>query len=413
MSMEASVVQDIATYELAGRQIVILSIVVLYLGTFINDRISFFRKNSIPASVTGGLVCSAIVAMLTYFSVVKLSFNLELRNLLLLFFFSTIGLNAKFRSLLTGGKALAVLLAACTIFLFIQNFVGISIATLVGSDPVLGLFGGSISLAGGHGTAIAWGEVASEMGIAGASGFGIACATFGLIAGGLLGGPVAVRLIRKKNLRPESSSEEMEAEAEAVECARRKKRLLSVEDLIGTILALALCVAFGDTVNRYLFGYDIRLPGFLTAMMAGLFITNVADPMRVKLNHDGIDIVGGVSLQMFLAMSLMSMDLLALADAAFLLMAVMVVQVAAAALFGVYVVFRLMGSDYDAAIITGGFLGLGLGATPVAIASMDAAAKKLGPSAKALLVVPLVGAFFIDLVNAVTIELLLKSPLLN
>lgn len=397
-------------YELMGREIVVLSILFLYLGEFITHRIAFFRKNNIPASVIGGLICSAAVALLAGFSIVQLTFNLELRNLLLLIFFSTIGLNAKFRSLARGGKALVVLVIACAVFLVLQNVIGVSVAMIFGEYPFMGLFGGSISLAGGHGTAIAWGEVAANDGIVGAPEFGIACATAGLILGGLLSGPIVGRLIQKRNLRPKRKPSKKTDTLSKRADKSPKEYSVSIDDVIDTVLALGLCLGLGDLVNHYLFHYKIRLPGFLTAMMVGVILTNIADVVKINLKHNAIDIIGGVSLQLFLTMSLMSINLLSLADSAVLLVTTMVIQSLAISFFAILVVFRMMGSNYDAAVITSGFIGLGLGATPVAIASMDAVSKKHGPSIKAFLVVPLVGAFFIDLINAVVIGGVQRLP---
>lgn len=398
----------VPTHEITGRQIVVLSILVLYLGKLMTNRVSFLVRNNIPASVTGGLICSIIIALLSGFGIVELTFNLDLRNLLLLFFFSTIGLTAKFSALAKGGKALFILVITCAVFLVVQNIVGVSAAAAYGKIPIFGLFGGSIPLAGGHGTAVAWGEVASSKGLIGASEFGIASATFGLILGGFLGGPIAARLIRKHGLTPNNDYNiEVNTIAEPV------KTHVTIEDVIGTILALGLCLGLGDAVNHYLFSYEIRLPGFLTAMLSGIVITNLADPLKIKLKPIAIDLIGGVSLQLFLVMSLMSMDLLSLADSAILLVVTMTIQSIVITFFAIHIIFRLMGKDYDAAVITGGFVGIGLGATPVGIANMAAVSDEHGPSVKALLIVPLVGGFFIDLINALTIETFLRMPFLR
>lgn len=169
-----------------------------------------------------------------------------------------------------------------------------------------------------------------------------------------------------------------------------------------------MCRGVGDAVNHHLFNYQIRLPGFLTALIAGVVITNLSDPLKIKLNHEGIDLLGGVSLQLFLSMNLMSMDLLSLIGSAIVLVVTMALQIILASFFVTRVVFRMMGRDYDAALVVGGFFDLGMGATPVAIASMDAASKEHGPSLKALLIVPLVGVFFVDLINAATIDAFLR-----
>ncbi|MAE67795.1 MAG: sodium/glutamate symporter [Phycisphaeraceae bacterium] len=399
-------------HEISGTQIVVLAILVLYLGEFITRHVRFLRDNNIPTPVTGGLVCSIAVALISWLGDFSISFDLSLRDTLLLIFFSTIGLGARMRTLVTGGRALVVLVIGCAAFLVVQDITGIAVAMLTDRHPGFGLLGGSISFAGGHGTAIAWGEEATKAGLVGASEFGIACATFGLIFGGLLGGPVAGRLIRRHRLEPRSDEAATPESAKTDDTAMDDDHV-HVNDIIGTILALGLCLGFGDTVNRYLFAQDIKLPGFLTAMMVGIVLTNLADPLKFKLSKPAIDLVGGVSLQLFLTMSLMSMDLLSLMESASVLLMIVLAQSLVITCFAVFVVFRIMGRDYDAAVISGGFMGMGLGATPVAIANMDAITRKYGPSTKALLVVPLVGAFFIDIVNAAVIKFFIGLPILQ
>jgi ESS family glutamate:Na+ symporter len=396
-------------WELQGKHILVMAILVLYLGKFLKSKSDFLQRNNIPASVIGGVLCSVVVSILIGFGVISLGFDMHLRNVLLLTFFSAIGLTSKFKSLIHGGKELIIFVIACALFLVLQNTIGVLLAVVLGEPPVLGLFAGSISFAGGHGTAIGWGNTATEMGLHGAAELGMACATFGLILGGLLGGPVASRLIKKNGLSGENSYNTVNQSLEDPDT--RPRKFITIDDVIGTLLALGLCLAMGDAVNSFLDAREILLPGFLTAMMTGLFISNVVAPLKIiKLRKNVIEIIGGVSLQLFLCMSLMTMNLISLADSALLLLLVAGVQVVAIILFAQHVVFRMMGKDYDAAVMVGGFIGMGLGATPVAIASMDAVATRHGPSLKALLVVPLVGAFFIDIINAATITGFLKLP---
>jgi ESS family glutamate:Na+ symporter len=399
-------------WALEGRHIIVMAILVLYLGKFLKSKSDFLQRNNIPASVIGGVICSIVVSILIGLHVISLDFNLELRNVLLLMFFSSIGLTSKFKSLIHGGKELIIFVIACALFLVLQNAVGIVLAKLLGQPPILGLFAGSISFAGGHGTAIGWGRTATEAGVQGAAELGMACATFGLILGGLLGGPIASRLIKKHGLSGEDSYDSVNHSLEEPET--RPRKYISIDDVIGTLLAFGLCLALGDMVNGFFESKSIPLPGFLTAMMVGLLLSNVAAPMKViKLRKNVIEIIGGVCLQLFLCMSLMSMNLISLANSALLLLLVATVQVALIIFFATHVVFRMMGKDYDAAVMVGGFIGMGLGATPVAIASMDAVATRHGPSFKALLVVPLVGAFFIDIINAGVIQGFLSLPLLG
>ncbi len=403
--------QEISRHvEIGGNLIVVVGVLVLFLGEFITRHVTFLREINIPTPVTGGLICSVAIAVLAAVGGVNVDFDLTLRDSLLLVFFSTIGLGARLETLATAGKALGILLVACTVFLVLQDVTGIAVALIAGEHPAYGLLGGSVSFAGGHGTAIAWGQEARNAGLEGAAEFGIACATLGLIVGGLVGGPVAGRLIARHGLREQADAAKLSAEPQSEERDSTMSRV-TVNDAIGTILALAICVGLGDIVNRFLFARDIKLPGFLTAMMVGILLTNLVTPLKFRLSKPTIDLVSGVSLQLFLTMSLMSMDLVSLAASASFLLMIVIAQMLAVTFFSTFVIFRIMGRDYDAAVISGGFVGMGLGATPVAIANMDAITRKYGTSAKAFLVVPLVGAFFIDIANAVVIKSFLRLSL--
>ena len=234
----------------------------------------------------------------------------------------------------------------------------------------------------------------------GAGELGIAFATFGLVAGGVLGGPIARRLLEKNNLSgPKAEENDSEQIADADDGAAGE-----LYSILTVILILTICVAIGDSVNRFLFDKGVLLPGFLTAMFVGIFITNAADMLRLRINAATVGKFGEVALNIFLAMSLMSMQLWVIAGAVGPIMIALIVQMMVINLFATFIVFRVMGRDYDAAVMSAGFVGLGLGATPVAIANMDSVTQRYGPSAKAFLVVPLVGAFFIDVLNAGTIK---------
>jgi ESS family glutamate:Na+ symporter len=398
------------TYEAQGVDVLVLSIIVWFLGTWLTTKIKFLKAYSIPPAVTGGLICSTVVALVFVFSGVEVSFDMRLRDICLLVFFSTIGLSAKLSLLKEGGKALFVLLAAAAVFLVIQDLTGVLLMKVMGHHPGYGLFGGSISFAGGHGTAIAWGQVAEDAGLTRAGEIGIACATFGLIAGGVVGGPIGEWLIKKHKLTP---SKEGANDARTEDGTANLSPAPSVPAALWSLLLLAVCLGAGNLVNQVLFSHDIMLPGFLTAMMVGILITNGADLLKVPVYSKDIDRFGDICLQLFLCMSLMSMQLWTLAQAMGPILLILLFQMTVITLFAVFVIFRLMGRDYDAAVISAGFTGLGLGATPVGIANMQAVTTKYGVSRKAFLVVPLVGAFFIDLVNAAVIKLFIASPLLQ
>ncbi|MEM1023742.1 MAG: sodium/glutamate symporter [Myxococcota bacterium] len=395
--------------ELSGADFLIGSVLVLWLGQSLNRYVGFLGRNHVPIAVTGGLVFSLVSMAGQQLLGFDLSYDMRSRDLLLLVFFSTVGLSAKLRTLKEGGPTLAVLVVLAACFLVIQDFAGVTLALLLGDHPAYGLFAGSISFAGGHGTAIAWGKVAEESGLDQASEAGIAFATLGLIIGGLLGGPLAGRLVDRmpEEMRPKGPDETPGRSAETIQ------KDVQLHDVLGTVLALALCVSLGDIVNRLLVDVGLRLPGFLTSMAVGILIANVGDLLGSALNHRVVSIHSDVSLNIFLAMSLMSMDLSALSRGAVPIILALIIQVSVMTTFAVLVVYRIMGRDYDAAVIAGGFVGLGLGATPVAIANMHAITSRYGLSPKAFLVVPLVGAFFIDLLNAVVIKFFLSLPIME
>ena len=392
--------ETLTQYEMQPIHVLMLSILVLYLGLYLNRKIRFLSEYYIPPAVTGGLICSVIVAVIYAAADLEIAFDMQIRDVLLLVFFSTIGLTAKLRTLVSGGKALAVLIVVAGVFLVFQNVTGVLLAMAFGDHPGYGLMGGSISFAGGHGTSIAWGAEAEAAGLEQASAVGIAFATFGLIAGGLLGGPVAHWLIERNRIEPDPNAAAAQFEEESADDGRAGELF----NILTAILMLALCVALGDSVNRFLFDKGVLLPGFLTAMAVGIAITNFSDVFRYEIHPVTIDKFGEVALSIFLAMSLMSMQLWTLATAVGPIIVVLMAQMLLITLVVVFVVFRVMGRDYDACVISSGFVGLGLGATPVAIANMDALTMRFGPSPKAFLVVPLVGAFFIDILNALVIK---------
>ncbi|QDT43326.1 Sodium/glutamate symport carrier protein [Gimesia alba] len=390
--------------EVSVTQTLIISILVLYVGSFLIDHLRWLSKYNIPSAVVGGILCSLIVAIYYTATGREITFDLALRDLLLLVFFSTIGLSAKLRTLADGGIALGKMLLISILFLVLQNVAGIGVAALFGFNSGYGLMAGSISFAGGFGTAISWGEVAREAGLHGATEAGIACATFGLIAGGLIGGPLAEYLIQKNRLNGEIEPESPENETES----GTSSIPVTIEGMLGTILALAICVSAGDVVNQWLHTKGLGLPGFLTALFVGIVLTNTLDLFQKELHSNAIRLCGDISLELFLSMSLMSMQLWTLASSVGPLLTVVVAQILVMALIAYHIVFRFMGRNYDAAVMSGGFIGLGLGATPVAMANMNALVKKYGASPQAFLVIPLMGAFFIDIANAMILRLFLS-----
>jgi ESS family glutamate:Na+ symporter len=388
-----------------------IAIIVLFLGVFLTLRIPFLKNNFIPAAVTGGILTAAFVWLLRDGFGIAFEFDMSPRDLLLLVFFSTVGLSVKFSTLVSGGKTLPLLVVAAGVFLVLQNTVGVGIAMLLGADPVYGLMAGSISFAGGHGTSIAWGTDFEASGLAGASTIGLAFSTFGLVSGGLIGGPIAGQLIKRFSVKTDRADQNAPVvieseEASSIDEPRGERQWLF--DVMTTLFLLAVCVSLGDIVNRYASDYGVKVPGFLTAMFVGILLNNVTGVLRRPAAAETVNRFGTVSLHLFLAMSMMSVELWTLGGAFQAITLVLFAQVLLMTVFAMLVIFFIAGRDYDAVVIAAGFSGLGLGATPVAIANMTAVTSTYGPSPKAMLLVPLIGAFFIDLLNAGTIQFFLR-----
>ena len=379
----------------------VVSIGVLWLGAFLTGRVGFLGRFHIPIAVTGGLVLSVLLAALDLGVGIRVSFDLDLRDTLLLVFFSTIGLSAKLQLLKEGGRLLGILGAATLLFLVLQNAVGVGTATLLGLPWVNGLIGGSISLAGGHGTAITWGAMAAQAGFPGATSLGLAFATLGLVAGGVVGGPIAEHLIRRHGLESGAADS---ASTTIAEPDTELEVSVTSKKVIRSLLLLAICFGSGAELNHWLGETGAVVPGFLTAMAVGIVLTNLADVTHQRLDEETLDLFGEVSLHLFLAMSLMSMPLAQLAGELGAVLVILVAQAITIVAFVIFVVFRLAGRDYDAAVIASGFAGLGLGATPVGVANMNAVTSRFGPSPKAFLVVPLIGAFVLDILSAMVIQ---------
>ena len=395
--------------ELGPRQTVIVAILVLFLGKYLTSKIAFLREYNIPEPVSGGLIASILFGILFGAFDLEFQFALGLRDTLLIMFFTTIGLSSKFSTLIQGGKPLLILLVVAVAYLFIQNFTGLAVAQVTGQPAEIGLLGGSVSLSGGHGTAIAWApRFIDQYGITNAMEVGIACATFGLILGGVIGGPIAKFLITRYRLSPSHDR------ALTIGVPHeRGETPIDYQHMLNVILIISASIGAGLSLNALVGGWGLNLPDFVACLFAGILVTNLG-PLVFRRVHwpersKSLALISDLSLGLFLAMSLMSLQLWTLAGLGGSILLLLVAQVVVITLFVVFVVFRLMGRDYDAAVMSAGYAGLVLGATPTAIANMTAVTEKFGASAKAFVVVPLVGAFFIDIANALIIQFLLDT----
>jgi ESS family glutamate:Na+ symporter len=391
---------------------VTIGIVVLFVGKRLNDAFRFLREFSIPEPVTGGLLCSLLIALVYLITDIEIEFELTTRDVLLVYFFTTIGINSSLKDLIKGGKPLVILLAITIGYMVLQNLTGISVAKMFGLPTAVGMLGGTVSLIGGHGTAIAWApKIAEGHGVANAMEIGIACATFGLILASIMGGPMAKFLITRYNLKP-ATSEPLDVGLSA----EQEDKGVAYLDLLDAILAIHISIILGFILNKGLDNLGLELPLFVSCLFAGILITNLIPGSFPRLTgtkwpsrKPAMALIADISLGTFLAMSLMSMQLWTLVDLAGPIFTILGAQFLVAVAITLFVVFPAMGRSYDAAVICAGFGGISLGATPTAMANMSAVAKRYGASHMAFIIVPLVCAFFIDLMNAVLIPFFLTT----
>ena len=378
---------------------------VLLLGYFLVKRISLLKNYNIPEPVVGGFLVAIILTMLYQGWGISFTFDTNLQTSMMLVFFSSIGLSANFARLIKGGKPLIIFVVAAGILIALQNTVGVAGSLLLGIDPAYGLIAGSVTLTGGHGTGAAWAKTFTEtFGLQGATELAMACATFGLVSGGIIGGPVARHLLKKMH-RDESPENEDNSDIQEAFEHPTFQRKINTRSLIETITMLACCLLIGQFLDAQTKGTALALPTFVWCLFTGVIIRNTLTHIfKFNVADAAVDVLGNVGLSLFLAIALMSLKLWQLAGLALPVMVILAVQVVLMAAFAIYVTYRMMGKDYDAVVLSAGHCGFGLGATPTAVANMQAITSRFGPSHKAFLIVPMVGAFFIDLVNAALLK---------
>ncbi|MFN6133894.1 MAG: sodium/glutamate symporter [Synechococcaceae cyanobacterium] len=421
---------------------VTLGILVLFLGKALNGRIRVLQDYTIPEPVSGGLFVALLIALLHGLCGLEISFGLRARDLLLVVFFTTVGMNASFADLRRGGRALVVLLTLTIVLMLAQNLLGVGLARAAGLPPATGLLVGTVALIGGHGTAIAWApKFASEQGLTNAMEIGIAAATFGLIIASASGGPIARYLLRRHRLAPSAAAPTsggtsarplaragMAAAAAATGSATgaapaafpeasppppppaaATSAPISSPDFLATVLAINICIILGSILQELIRDLGLFLPLFVPCLIVGILLSNLLPrralgvAVRWPSRTPALELIAEISLGAFLAMSLMTIQFWTLVDLAGPILLILVAQFVLALLINIVLVFPLLGGNYDAAVIAAGFSGFTLGSTPTAMANMTAVTQKFGPSPKAFIVLPLVSAFFIDLLNAVII----------
>jgi len=381
-----------------------LAALVYFAGIQLKKRVRWLDRLNIPAAVVGGL-CFTLLVILLRNRGVSVQLDTALQSTLSVAFFTSIGMSASLALLRVGGIQVLIFLVLATVFCFVQNFTGIAIALGFGENPLLGVMAGSVTLVGGPATGLAFAPVFEQAGLRGAGPLALTAATAGIVCGGLVGGPVGTHLIRRFGLKPKASgAQEVRAELDAapetliVEVDREDTSLMR------NMAVLALAMVLGSLVSTYIQSLGITMPGYIGAMLVASVLRNLDDGTRwLRIDQRAMEFMGNLALNIFLVVALMSLKLWELAGLALPLFVILVAQVVLVLLFALAVSFRVMGKDYEAAVMASGFIGFVLGTTANAVANMRALVARFGAAPRAFLIVPLVGAFFIDFTNAIII----------
>lgn len=380
-------------------QTIAVAVVVLILGAFLKRKISFLEKFCIPAPVIGGLIFAIFTLICYSTGILEIDFDDTLKEVCMVFFFTSVGFQANLKVLKSGGKPLLIFLVLVIVLIITQNFTAIGLANLLGLDSLTGMTTGSIPMVGGHGTAGAFGPVLEDFGISGATTVCTAAATFGLVAGSLMGGPIGNRLIKKHNLLETIKNDD---DTLLVEEEEKHERHFSM--YAPAVFQLIIAVGIGTIFSKLLSLTGMTFPIYIGAMIAAAIMRNIGEYTgKITIHMGEINDLGGICLSLFLGIAMITLKLWQLADLALPLVILLAGQVALMFLFSYIVVFNVMGRNYDAAVLVAGTCGFGLGATPNAMANMQAICEKYEPSVKAYLIIPIVGSLFADFLNSLTI----------
>ena len=380
-------------------QTIAVAVVVLILGASLKRKISFLEKFCIPAPVIGGLIFAIFTLICYSTGILEIDFDDTLKEVCMVFFFTSVGFQANLKVLKSGGKPLLIFLVLVIVLIITQNFTAIGLANLLGLDSLTGMTTGSIPMVGGHGTAGAFGPVLEDFGISGATTVCTAAATFGLIAGSLMGGPIGNRLIKKHNLLETIKNDD---DTLLVEEEEKHERHFSM--YAPAVFQLIIAVGIGTIFSKLLSLTGMTFPIYIGAMIAAAIMRNIGEYTgKITIHMGEINDLGGICLSLFLGIAMITLKLWQLADLALPLVILLAGQVALMFLFSYIVVFNVMGRNYDAAVLVAGTCGFGMGATPNAMANMQAICEKYEPSVKAYLIIPIVGSLFADFLNSLTI----------
>jgi len=372
---------------------------VLYLGGFLKKKIKFLETFCIPAPVVGGVVFALLSCLLHGLGIVEFQFDETLKTVCMVMFFTSVGFQANLKVLKAGGKSLVVFLLCLVVLIFTQNFVAVGISKLLGISPLVGMCTGSIPMVGGHGTSGAFGTVLEDFGIKGATTVCTAAATFGLIIGSTMGGPIGRRLILKHDLLKTAVAEDPSILEED-----EQKHHRSVSMYAPAAYQLAIAMGIGTVLSWLLSMTGMTFPIYIGSMIAAAFMRNIGEyGGKIHIHMGEINDIGGICLSLFLGIAMITLQLWQLAELALPMIILLLAQVVLMAMFSYFLVYNVMGRDYDAAVLAAGTCGFGMGATPNAMANMQALTEKFVPSIKAYMLVPIVGSMFADFINSLVI----------
>lgn len=380
-------------------QTLAVAVLVLLLGNYLKKKIYFLQKFCIPAPVIGGLIFAIMTCICYVTGIAEFSFDDTLREVCMVFFFTSVGFQANLKVLKSGGKSLIVFLGLVIVLIILQNLTAVGLAKLLNLNPLIGMCTGSIPMVGGHGTAGAFGPVLEDLNINGATTICTAAATFGLIFGSLIGGPLGKRLIEKHSLLNTTANDD---DSLLVEDEKKHERHTNM--YADAVFQLILAIGVGTIFTMLLTKTGLTFPIYIGAMLAAALMRNICEYTGIATIHMGeINDLGGISLSLFLGMAMITLRLWELASLALPLVILLAAQVLLIIIFTYVIEFNIIGRDYDAAILVSGTCGFGTGATPNAMANMQAVCDQYVPSIKAYLLIPLVGSLFADFLNSLVI----------
>ena len=387
-------------------QTMALVTVVFYLGTYLRKKVRFLSKYCIPAPVVGGLLFALVMLFLKVTNLATIVIDTTLQNLFMTTFFASVGFTASFKILKNGGIKVAMFLGIAVLLVISQDIVGATLAKVFNLNPLLGLCTGSISMIGGHGTAGSFGPLLEELGVNGATTVSFASATFGLVMGSFIGGFVAKNLI--ENYKLKTPKESKDHSIPLSDFHEDNQAVLCHHKLMNGSAYLFFAMGLGSIISKFIQDTGLTFPSYIGAMIAAAIIRNVCDIRKLEIEEKEIEVIGNISLSYFLCIALMGLKLWELFDLALPLIVMLLAQSVLMAIFAYFITFRVMGKDYDSSVFASASCGFGMGATPNAVANMDALSAKFGFAPIPYFVVPIVGALFVDFVNSAVITLFIN-----